>query len=1038
MKQDRAWSSEERVALRVMWIELALLVLLLFASLNPASIISNVEYSFYKMLISFGPYSAAGASLGAVNVPLVLAVILIFLSAVGLIVYGILSTYAGTIKTNRLFILIGFFAQLLAYILISLAKSNAVKNTALSNVAYNTGHIVFTLFVIAIGFVAYKEYENEIKAIGGIIVEYTVEQDSVVYAIIGIGCAALLLILALIPSANIISYSKYQNLGGFLSTVFGGLGGYIKGLMSVVLEGYGTVNLLYLKIGDSYWKLVDVWPLQFALNTATVLVICVAVAAVGNVVSFVSNKVGSIIAFLGSAASFLAMVTLIVASKSAAAPSVDFYASKFSTGAYADYAKLSTHGLMYFVLVVIAIMLLAATLRAIPAFKSIEEFIYRHLNFTRTTVNFALAGVFSVLILVFALIPGLNFIGVSDKLEDKSLFAMLGNHKKFMSVFKTGIDNEWFQKSSVEMIYYSGLILVLGALVFLAGTVLRAVVEDGRTYKLIQGFGLVLTGLAFFLNLAGFEKVADYTMFNTKLADGSASIAVEKTIGAYQSQLHMNLGMPAVVTGFILVAMCIVYGLSVRGQWSLMIARFTTALAIIGIFVPGLNPGRIVNTINKNKGLWSVITGMDSYIINITQKDFENGYVAKNLITMDYLFCYIMLFALIAYIVGFCLSFGEIKFQRVSNRIIWIASLVGLAADAGVYKVSGMIESAVNLEKVTPMLSLGIFFYAIMFLLGFAFTFASNFRLPAPTTEDKYEIKQKYKLFLMALPFIALIIVFSYLPLWGWRYSFYEYTPGSELSFKNWVGTYWFKFLVERKSQRADIVRVLRNTLVMSGLGLCTQVLPVIFAIFISEIKRPWFKNIVQTITTIPNFISWVLVYAIARALFESNGFVNNLAIGAGWYTEPKLFLQFSGFSTAIWMLLFGIWKGLGWSAIIYIAAISGIDQQLYEAATVDGAGRFKRMWHITVPGLMPTFMVMFLMAIAGCLSNGIDQYYVFATSSNKQWIEVLDYYVYRIGLADGSIALATIIGMLKSIVSVVLLFVANSVSKLVRGESIV
>jgi putative aldouronate transport system permease protein len=137
-------------------------------------------------------------------------------------------------------------------------------------------------------------------------------------------------------------------------------------------------------------------------------------------------------------------------------------------------------------------------------------------------------------------------------------------------------------------------------------------------------------------------------------------------------------------------------------------------------------------------------------------------------------------------------------------------------------------------------------------------------------------------------------------------------------------------------------------------------------------------------------------------------------------------------------MLLFGIWKGLGWSAIIYIAAISGIDQQLYEAAAIDGAGRFKRMWHITVPGLMPTFMVMFLMAIAGCLSNGMDQYLVFKTSANKDWIEVLDYYVYRLGLGDGSIALATIVGMCKSIVSVVLLFVANGVSKLVRGESIV
>ena len=144
------------------------------------------------------------------------------------------------------------------------------------------------------------------------------------------------------------------------------------------------------------------------------------------------------------------------------------------------------------------------------------------------------------------------------------------------------------------------------------------------------------------------------------------------------------------------------------------------------------------------------------------------------------------------------------------------------------------------------------------------------------------------------------------------------------------------------------------------------------------------------------------------------------------------------GSHTWLKMLLWGMWKGLGWSAIIYIAGISGIDQTLYEAATVDGAGRFQRMWHITVPGLMPTFYVLFLMAVAGALNNGLDQYLVFENTSNTTAIQVLDLYVYKMGIVNGSIPFSTAVGMLKSVVSVALLFMANGVSKKLRGETII
>ena len=230
---------------------------------------------------------------------------------------------------------------------------------------------------------------------------------------------------------------------------------------------------------------------------------------------------------------------------------------------------------------------------------------------------------------------------------------------------------------------------------------------------------------------------------------------------------------------------------------------------------------------------------------------------------------------------------------------------------------------------------------------------------------------------------------------------------------------------------------LMKNTLAMSGLGILTSWLPMAFAIFLCEIKNMKFRRVVQTLTTVPNFISWVLVYAIAFCIFSTDGFVSSLMVNAGIWKEGVNMLM-GGSHVWLQMLAWGLWKGIGWSAIIYIAAISGIDQQLYEAATVDGAGRFQRMWNITVPSLIPTFCVLLLMSIANILSNGMDQYLVFENSTNTSSIMVLDLYVYKLGIGQGQIPLSTVIGMVKSVVSVTLLFVANGISKLIRGESIV
>ncbi|MGN1187294.1 MAG: ABC transporter permease subunit, partial [Lachnospiraceae bacterium] len=309
--------------------------------------------------------------------------------------------------------------------------------------------------------------------------------------------------------------------------------------------------------------------------------------------------------------------------------------------------------------------------------------------------------------------------------------------------------------------------------------------------------------------------------------------------------------------------------------------------------------------------------------------------------------------------------------------------------------------------------------------------------VPKAAKTDKMEMKTTYRLFIMFLPFAMMAFIFCYLPLFGWRYAFFDYSAGGTLSMDNFVGFKWFKYLFNNAATRRDIVRVLRNTLVMSGLGIATSWVPMAFAIFISEIKCTWFRKFVQTFTTIPNFISWVLVYAIAYAIFSTDGFLNGLlTMITGTQHATNYLMGDNG--TWFKMLAWGMWKGTGWSAIIYIAAISGIDVQLYEAATVDGAGRFQKMWYITLPGLLPTYCVLLLMSVAGILSNGMDQYLVFETAQNSSTIEVLDLYTYKLGISGGLIPLSTVVGMVKTIVSVILLFVANGISKLIRGESIV
>lgn len=470
-----------------------------------------------------------------------------------------------------------------------------------------------------------------------------------------------------------------------------------------------------------------------------------------------------------------------------------------------------------------------------------------------------------------------------------------------------------------------------------------------------------------------------------------------------------------------------------------IIQRIAVVLAVALIFFPAASPSRICGMINKNLSLFT--SGISySSLTSEMGRAFTRGWIQEGTMILLFVASLIMLIGIALSGAGGCMSLGNLKFKKLGNLFSLGGAAVEIVGMVLIYVSYLQIQGTGNAAKVEPRFPGGYIVYLVLLAVLLLTAVLIQVLLPKPEPDSKYEMESKFKLFLIFLPFAALCFVFSYLPLWGWRYAFFDYSAGGTLSMDNFVGFKWFTSLFQSAATRRDVVRVLRNTLAMSGLGIATSWCAMAFAIFLNEIKNTRFRRFVQTFTTVPNFISWVLVYAIAFAIFSTDGFINTAASQLGILEAGATGTNYLMSTSHIWikMLAWGMWKGIGWSAIIYIAGISGIDQQLYEAATVDGAGRFAKMWHVTLPGLIPTYCVMLLMSIANILSNGMDQYFVFSNKMNLDTIQVLDLYVYTLGIQNGNIPLSTVIGMVKSIVSVILLFVANRVSKAVRGESIV
>lgn len=292
--------------------------------------------------------------------------------------------------------------------------------------------------------------------------------------------------------------------------------------------------------------------------------------------------------------------------------------------------------------------------------------------------------------------------------------------------------------------------------------------------------------------------------------------------------------------------------------------------------------------------------------------------------------------------------------------------------------------------------------------------------------------KQKLGLLLMAFPFIVHMLVFNYMPLWGWSMAFIDYKAGVPILQSAFKGLYHFQQIFNNGS---TFFMVFKNTLIFNALNLAASVVPVIIAVFLAEVGSSKFKRIVQTAISFPHYISWIIVYGIFYLFLSGEGVVNSFMLNAGLVENPVNFLQSEAMVYPLQTFI-SLWKNAGWSAIIYISAIAGIDQEIYEAGIVDGANKFQRMRYITIPGVMPTFVVILILNTGNILS-AFDQYFMFFNPMTANHMEVIDTYAYRKGLGAGNYSYATAVGIFKTAISVCLLTVSNKIARYYTGKSV-
>ena len=295
--------------------------------------------------------------------------------------------------------------------------------------------------------------------------------------------------------------------------------------------------------------------------------------------------------------------------------------------------------------------------------------------------------------------------------------------------------------------------------------------------------------------------------------------------------------------------------------------------------------------------------------------------------------------------------------------------------------------------------------------------------------------EQRY-LFLLLLPALVWVILICYAPMSGLYMAFVNYTPRgkgyfADLLQSQFVGMDWLKYFFQ-----TDFITIMRNTLATSFLTLCFSFpLPIFLAICLNEIKNVKVKKFIQTASYLPYFISWVIAANIFITFLSSGGIINKILLGLGMTSKEILFFQHGPYFWWI-IAIANAWKVLGYNAIIYLAAISGIGQDMYEAADVDGASRVQKILKITLPSLKPTIIIMLILAVGGILNTGFEQQLLMGNDSILNYSDVLDTYAYRYGLKNGMYSYGTAVGLFKSVVSFILVMSANKISKRFNDSS--
>jgi putative aldouronate transport system permease protein len=300
---------------------------------------------------------------------------------------------------------------------------------------------------------------------------------------------------------------------------------------------------------------------------------------------------------------------------------------------------------------------------------------------------------------------------------------------------------------------------------------------------------------------------------------------------------------------------------------------------------------------------------------------------------------------------------------------------------------------------------------------------------------------EKY-LQIMALLGVAWMLVFNYAPMYGILVGFKRNYMITQSLFSTkflaspWAASFGFQHFIAFFHD-TEFTNIIINTLGISLLKLAVGFpLPIVFALFLNELKSRRFKRAVQTISYLPHFLSWVVLGGILTTWLSNTGFVNELLIKAGLVEEGITFLAYPQYFWGI-VVISDVWKELGWSAIIYLAAITGIDQELYEAAQLDGAGRLRRMWSITLPCIKGTITVLFILAVGGLLNTNFDQILVLWNPLNAPRSTVIDIYTYNVAMRSLRFSYATAIGFFKSVFAFILLFIANNVTKRINEVSL-